>query len=354
MTGQAILTLLLAGSLNFQAVLDQVRAEQDVPGISAVVTVGRNVRFAGASGLADLESARPMTAGTLLYAGSLTKVLTAALVLRLVDEGFIGLDDRVEIPGLDAEPITVAELLNHSSGLPREGEFGYWFSADFPDRQALANYLVDVELRSPPGAEVHYSNIGYAVLGQLIEAVTGQDYQAALDEEILRPLQMQATGSPGPVDGIATGYTPTGRVLPNADRPFAGVGRAVRGRHVREYHDARAMTPAFGVYTSADDLGRLLRFLLGYADAEVLSAALREQLVDDRGTGRTFGLGISHFRGHRVARHGGWFAAHRSHIMIDPLSGIGVAVLTNSDSASPGEIAEALLQEALDSGERSD
>jgi len=359
MTAALLLNVLVGGeAANLQAILDHARSAQDIPGVSAVVTRHDEVLFSGGSGVADLQTGRKMTADTVLYAGSLTKLLTGVLTLRLVDEGSISLDSTVD--GIadndpaEAPAITVAELLTHTSGLEREGNFGYWFSADFPDRASLRDYLGNTELRTVPGAKESYSNIGFAALGLFIEKTTGERYFDALRHDVLEPLGMDSTGSPGPVAGIARGYTPRGRIIPSAEHAFAGVGKAIEGRHLREYHDARAMTPAFGVYTTANDLGRLAQFLGGYIASDLLPAALRRRMVTPQASGRTLGLGIEHYNGRTIARHGGWFAAHKSHILIDPESGIGVVVMANSDNADPDAIAKVLFREALHGEQRGD
>ena len=216
--------LAVSSAGEFQSVLDRMRIDQDVPGVSAVITINDRVFFAGASGMADLETARAMTADTVVYAGSLSKVFTAVLTLGLVEDGTLSLEQLIDgiatETSADAPNITVAHLLTHASGLAREGDFGYWFSGVFPDNNDLANYLRTTELREPPGAALHYSNVGYATLGLLIEDVNGRTYGDSLLDRVLKPLGMMASGAPGPVKDIAAGYTPVGRVIPNEARPF--------------------------------------------------------------------------------------------------------------------------------------
>jgi len=348
-----LVVLSAAVSSNLQAVVDEYRESQDVPGISAVVVRQNEVLFAGASGVADLESARLMTPDSALYIGSLTKVLTALLVLQLVETKQLSLDDTVGGIGAKSTagtmPVTVAHLLTHSSGLQREGDFGYWFTADFPDSMGLAKYLADAELRFTPGTALHYSNVGYAALGPVIHQAIDESYSHALYKHVLEPLNMSASGAQGPAKGMTNGYTPSGRILPSAQRPFAGVGKPVGDRHERTYHDARAMSPAFGAYSTANDMGRLTRFLLGFAGDEVLSQNMRSRMHERQASGRGLGLKISRLAGRTVARHDGWFAAHRTHLLLDVDNDIGVVVMANSDNAMPGKIADALLQAALDS-----
>ncbi len=338
-------TLAVAAGPDFQALLDRVQARQDTPGISAVVSQGDTTWFAGGSGVVDLKTAQAMTADTVLYAGSVSKVFTAVLALQLVEAGKLDLDgvvDRIAFRSDAVVPITVHHLLTHASGLGREGDFGYWFSGAFPDRAALLNYLADARLRSAPGETLHYSNVGYAALGTVIEDVTEQSFGEALKQRLAQPLGLNATGAPGPVSGIAPGYTPSGRIIPNRERPFAGVSEPIGDRHLRVYHDAAAMSPAFGIYTSARDLGALARFLLSSSDPSVLSPAMRNRMRTRQASGWGLGLKIGRFRGSTVARHEGWFAAHRSHLLLDADTGLSIVVMTNSDGGAPALAAEAL------------
>jgi len=336
-----------------QAVLDAARDRQDVPGISAAVIRRDTEVFAGGSGLADLATGREMDGDTVLYAGSLSKIFTAVLTLNLADDGLLDLDQPVPGIGDDASGPTVRHLLTHSSGLVREGNFGYWFSGDFPDRTSLTRFLRITELRTPPGRNVRYSNIGYAALGLFVEDAGGRPFATLLKTRVLEPLAMTASGGPGPTPGIAPGYTPPGRIIPSAERPFAGVGAQSGDRHLREYHDARAMTPAFGIYTTAVDLGRLARFLLGYGGEEVLPHRLRQQMLEPSTARRTLGLGVGMVNGRQVVRHNGWFAAHKSHLLIDLDAEVAAVVLTNGDNAEPDVIAEALVSAMIGGGSES-
>lgn len=342
-----LLALTVSAPPDLQSILDGIREAQEVPGVSAVVVRRDTVLFAGASGVTDLETAHPMTADTVMYMGSLTKILTAILTLQLIEADTLRLEDA--LTGIATESrrnsamIRVEHLLTHSAGLEREGNFGYWFTADFPDSTALARYLVDAQLRFDPGTALHYSNVGYAALGRVIEQASAQNYKDALRTRVLEPLKMEASGVAGSDATVATGYTPPGRIIPSKERPFAGVGRRVGTRHVRMYHNARAMSPAFGAYTSARDLGRLASFLLGHEGNEVLSQAMRSRMRERQASGWGLGLKIRRLAGRTVARHDGWFAAHRSHLLLDVENGIAVVVMANSDNATPGKIADALL-----------
>ena len=336
---------------DYQGVLDRLRAAQSIPGVSAVVVRDNEVAYAGGSGVADLETGHPVNADTVYYIGSVTKVLTSIMTLHLVEQDELELRTPLAsvVENLDPAypPISIFHLLTHSSGLKREGNFGYWFNARFPDRDALFAYLLSTTPGFEPGAKRQYSNIGFAALGLVVESVTRQSFDLALEARVLEPLGMHATGVADPPSGISNGYTPPGRIMPSADRPFAGVGEAIGDRYERVYHDAGAMSPAFGAYSTARDMGRLALFMLNNGGDEVLTRAARERMRERQPLGGGLGIGLKRKNGRMLMVHGGWFAAHRSHLIIDADSGIAVVVLANSDSASPDEIADALYTEAI-------
>lgn len=334
----------------FQTWLDTARTDNDIPGLSAAVVVDREIRFVGGSGFADIARRRPMTAETPLYIGSVSKVLTAVLVLNLIEGGQLSLDQSVALiaDSPTDNPVRVEHLLAHSSGLLREGNFGYWFSADFPNRESLTEWLQSTTLRARPGATLHYSNTGYAALGLIIEGVLEVSFEKAINDRVFAPLGMQNSGARGPARDVSNGYTPRGQILPSAARPFAGVGPAIAGRHERQYHDAQAMSPAFGAWSSASDMARLLAFLVGHNDEDLLSVEMRARMRERQSTGRGLGFRLGQVAGQPIVRHDGWFAAHRTHLLLDGERGIGVVVLGNSDNTPARELADDLYRLVLD------
>jgi CubicO group peptidase (beta-lactamase class C family) len=342
---------------SWQQVLDGARRRAGLVGVSASVVRSHAVLFVGGSGQADLVTHRPMTADTVLYAGSLSKIFTAVLALRLRDDKRLTLGAPLRALRDKGHPtFTTEHLLTHTAGLERESPFSYWFTADFPDDKALRAAMATAPLRSTPGTRWHYSNVGYALLGQVLGEAAGTSYADALKAKVLSPLSLDTSGADGepPLVTLAMGYTPRGTLLPSPAQPFAGVGEQVGERHERLYHRAKAMTPAFGVYSSARDLGKLGQTLLGHADdTRVLSARSRQALfapkvaVNRSGT-KFWSLGLKLLRrqGQVIARHEGWFAAHRSHLLIDPQLKVAVAVMANSDDAAPAQLADVLMAHA--------
>ena len=107
------------------------------------------------------------------------------------------------------------------------------------------------------------------------------------------------------------------------------------------------MTPAFGLYTTANDLSLLARFMLGFRGEDVLSDSMRSQMLSAHASGWGLGIKIDRFKGRPVARHSGWFAAHKSHLLLDLRSQVAVVVMANADSAVPATIAESLISSTL-------
>ncbi|WP_433389107.1 serine hydrolase domain-containing protein [Micromonospora sp. KLBMP9576] len=163
--------------------------------------------WTGVTGVRDLRSQAPVPQHARFRVGSITKVFTAVLVLQLAAEGRLGLADPVQrhLPGLlpaDYPPVTVRQLLNHTSGIPSptmpagiEWQLAHRYDRWTPEQ------IVRLGLRNPrefePGTKQHYNNMGYIVAGLLVERVTGNPYARELDRRIVRPLRLRSTYAPG-------------------------------------------------------------------------------------------------------------------------------------------------------------
>ena len=155
--------------------------------------------FTAAYGWADRTARTKDTVGTAYRLGSVTKQFTAMAVLILAQRHRLSLTDRVctylaNCPG-DWAAITLDELLTHTSGIPDYlNELGYPWPPRDVDPAGLIGEFRDAPLTAPPGTRMRYSNSGYALLGYVIERVTGKPYAEALEQLIFRPLGMTHTG----------------------------------------------------------------------------------------------------------------------------------------------------------------
>ncbi|MFI9807985.1 serine hydrolase domain-containing protein [Streptomyces sp. NPDC052301] len=174
---------------------------------AALIRVGGDGTWRGTAGVRDVRSGAPALANARFRAGSVTKVVTAAIVLQLAAEGRIDLDGTVQhyLPGLltkDFGPITVRELLNYTSGLKSGASLGDTVEEGYPHRfeTLTPRQVVEASVaKGPayaPGEHQDYDNIHYTVLGMLIEKVTGDSYAHQAEVRVFRPLGMRDSSFP--------------------------------------------------------------------------------------------------------------------------------------------------------------
>lgn len=271
------------------ATLDQlVSAYAERRGFSGVVLVARDGKpiYQGAFGTAQPGANTPLGTDAMFRIGSLSKPLTATLVMRLAELGSIDLDRTVGayLPALYADTeagrITVRQLLAHTSGLadvaPRYTD-PFW--ANGARRQytptAFAREWIPGALASPPGVW-RYNNNGYFLLGLIVEATTGKSYAENLRQHILQPAGMRDSGV---FDGRM--------ILPKL--ALATVQADDGSRELPQYIDPSVSYAAAGVYASAQDL---LRFDAALSDGRLLGQSAQREMFTDRGNQYGYGWGV--------------------------------------------------------------
>lgn len=184
------------------------------PGLQYLALDANGPLFEYSAGLADIRSQVPMEASTLLAAYSMSKTITAAGVLLLVQNGLLSLDDPIANFLTTPYPaaITIRQLLTHTSGIPNPIPLRWVHLAaqhdSFDEASALAAVLrKHSTLASPPGTRYAYSNMGYWLLGGIIERASGQAFTHYITERVMQPLGFAARELSYEVaDGIAQGY----------------------------------------------------------------------------------------------------------------------------------------------------
>lgn len=274
----------------------------------------------------------PMQLETVFDLASLTKpIATATSVMKLVEQGVVNLDDPVaeHLPEFGVEgkqQVTITELLTHTGGLIPDNSL-----ADYRDGAELARQrLLGLGLNYPPGTKFRYSDVGFQVLGELIEAKTGKDVARYAAEAIFTPLGMHQTG-----------YLP-GQAL----RQRAAATQQRDGRWmVGQVHDPRAhlvggIAGHAGLFSTADDLAVYAQMMLGrgtYHDVTILEPSTVELMTADqevpkgiRGLGWDKRSGYSSNRGQSMTEaafgHGGFTGTA---IWIDPGLELFVIFLSN-------------------------
>ncbi|WP_394360604.1 serine hydrolase domain-containing protein [Amycolatopsis sp. SB7-3] len=261
-------------------------------GIPGMVAVSDD--FRGVSGVADIERPGKPDASGRWRIASVSKVFVATLVLQLVAEKRVGLDEPVQryLPGLlpYPEPITVRQLLQHTSGLPRDlAPEDTWASGPEVDTERFEHFDSDDQIRLSvtkqplqfkPGTSWAYSNTGYNVLGLLVEKTTRKPLERALAERITGPLHLRDTSLPRDFPFL----------IRPAARGYEQLYDAPRGlTDVTTYNYSRYFG-AGGMVSSGKDLNRFFEALFG---GRLLPAELLKQMKTTvPAGGMEYGLGL--------------------------------------------------------------
>lgn len=261
-------------------------------GIPGMVAVADD--FRGVSGVADIERPGKPDASGRWRIASVSKVFVATLVLQLVAEKRVGLDEPVQryLPGLLPYPeqISVRQLLQHTSGLPRDlAPEDTWASGPEVDTERFEHFDSDDQIRLSvtkqplqfkPGTSWAYSNTGYNVLGLLVEKTTRKPLERALAERITGPLHLRDTSLPRDFPFL----------IRPAARGYEQLYDAPRGlTDVTTYNYSRYFG-AGGMVSSGKDLNRFFDALFG---GRLLPADLLEQMKTTvPAGGMEYGLGL--------------------------------------------------------------
>ena len=317
-------------------------AYQQIPGLSVGVVYDQEVIWSKGYGVEDLESQEPVTPATLFRLGSVTKLFTATAILQLRDQGRLRLDDPVarHLSGFDlqstfegAPEITLRHLLTHTAGLPREAAFPYWTTHEFPTSEEINAALRTQSAIYPPDKTYKYSNLGMALLGEVVAAVSGQTYADYIQQHIFEPLGMiRSAVVPAEEDRLqmATAYM---RRQPDGSR------------EVMEYYETKGMAPAANIVSSVDDLAQFAALHLRAApesgDGEVVKASTLHEMqrphwvYSSWSGGRGLGFGISRRNDKTLVSHGGWIGGNRTHLLLAPGDDLAIIAMVNADDAVP-------------------
>lgn len=323
----------------------QAQAQAPVQGPGCAVGAAQTGRPAAFSafGLADLEHGAPITPDSVFEAGSVSKQFTAAAILTLAQEGRIGLDDDIrrylpEMPDYGT-PITVDQLLTHTSGLRDWGELyeiAGWprGSRVYGNAEAVALLARQAGLNYAPGSAYAYTNSGYNLAAEIVARVSGQSFAAFTRDRFFRPLGMTHTRWR---DDFAR--VEPGRAL--AYEP-AGQGRRL-AMPFENTHGHGGLLTTVGdllIWNQALAAGRI-------GPAVVEGMQRRARLTDGREIGYGRGLFVTAYRGVREFSHAGATAGYRAWAGRFPDQGLSIAVLCNGADIDAGRQALGLADARL-------
>ena len=311
----------------------QLRSSEQIGCLLAIVHHGELV-LDYAAGSANLATGELLTPRHRFRVASHSKSFTAAGLMLLRERGRLRLDDPIGafIPGLhdDVAKATLAQVMSHSAGITRDGDAGNQFTGfrPFLDKAELLS-----DLAKPPvldrNTRFKYSNHGFALLGLVIEAVTGESYSAWIRREVVAPFGLTETEPDMP--------------LP-PDTPFAygHTGRDLLGRPqlVPGGYPLNALTPAGGFVSTAADLARFFAQLSPDAAASPLSPDSRREMTrgqwknPDAALVTTYGLGTSSgaLGDWSWFGHSGGLLGYISRTAVVPDRNLAISVLTNASN----------------------
>ncbi|WBB80205.1 serine hydrolase [Micromonospora sp. WMMD882] len=297
--------------------------------------------------LAHLAAAgeRPRPHADLQYRlGSISKTMTAVLVMQLRDAGRLDLADPLDrhLPGTPLGALTLRQLLGHASGLQREPDGDWWERAEGGDLTTLLAGATGSKVAYPPYRGYHYSNLAYGLLGGALERLTGTPWYALLRDRILDPLGMR-------------------RTTYQATEPYA------RGYVVHPWHDTLheeprtdtgAMAPAGQLWATVTDLATWAAFLADPDPTVLAPASLTEMcapvVISDLDSWRGgHGLGLELYRqGDRVyVGHGGSMPGYVATLVThrpDRAAVVGFANAYGFRTGSIGALGQQALSTVLD------
>jgi CubicO group peptidase (beta-lactamase class C family) len=297
------------------------RAQVDgrLPSLAAGVV--QDGALAWTCGRGAIDGGEP-TPATQYRIGSITKTFVAVQVMQLRDAGRLSLGTTVEalVPGTPVGDRTVGQLLGHVSGLRAETTGDWWERSPGRQWSELVGPLGPEAALHPAGRLFHYSNVGYAVLGEVVSRIRGLPWADALRHDVLDPLGLQRTAThaePPAATGLAV-------------HPWAPVVLP------EPAHNYVAMAPAGQLWSTVEDLSVLGRFLLGDS-GDVLSADTVTEMAEpgavdalEQGTAYGLGLQILSVEGRKYVGHSGSVPGFLAGLFVDPEERTGAVVLANA------------------------
>ncbi len=326
--------------LRIDQAVDASMKRDRVPGISIAIEHRGELLVAKGYGLADVENRVPATEHTVYRIGSVTKQFTAAAVLKLAEQGRLSLEDPIEehVPGFPTRgrSITVAQLLDHTAGIKNYTEMPEFWKKSRLDlsHEEMTALMASAPFEFELGERYQYSNSAYYLAGLVIEAASGRTYAEFLEETFFEPLGL-----------FETHYLYNDPIVPNR-----AAGYALKDGELVNDQAISMLLPY-----SAGSLGSSARDLLAWQRALTSGRVVGPESFERMTTPATLlngdkthdGLGLSSLGGRPKIAHGGRINGFVSWASWFPKDELIVIVLSNSESAHPGPLANQLARLAL-------
>lgn len=313
-----------AGSI--EDFIDREMPTSGAPGLAYAVVTDGEIRMVGARGVLNIGGDDQVTPDTPFLTGSISKSFTALAVMQLVEAGKIDLDAEISrylgvLSGRPAGAISIRQLLSHTSGFSTlQGNTPHADnSGEADDLAGRVAQVAGLRVAMAPGAQWEYSNLNYMILGRLIEVVSGQEYEAYIEANILGPLGMEHSFvADGDIhEAMATGHRPWF----GAKRPLT-LNNTYRG------------SPAGGIVSSASDLALYMQAMVNGED-DILSASGKAAMMRPASEASPFyGFGWFVDSENGSVWHSGASPGFETLATLVPADRSGVVVLVNATSGT--------------------
>ncbi len=311
-------------------------------GAQVAVRVDGKLLLNEAFGMANIEADEAMTTDHLFRIASHSKTFTGVAVMQLVAAGKLRLDDTIghhiaDLKKSDIADVTVRQLLSHTGGIIRDGDNADWWelAKPFPDRKELIRVAKNLGKVLDPNTEFKYSNIGFSLLGVIIENAAGESYRSYVTANIVDRLGLKNTGADinmDRIDDYAVGYS---------SREHGPIRIPI------EHIDTFEESSATGFYSTAAELTDYFQAHIAGDDRLLSDASKREMQmkVSDAEDSSFYGLGIyiEKLAGRTYIGHSGGYPGHITMSKVDRDRKLSISVLTNSNDGPAGTLCQGML-----------
>ncbi|MEZ5344913.1 MAG: serine hydrolase [Pyrinomonadaceae bacterium] len=318
----------------------QMRSEKAVG-----LTIGfikDDFRWVKGFGLADLENGIPTGPDSSYRMASVTKPMTAIAVLKLVEEGKIGLDDEVQkyVPYFPKKeyPVTIRQLLGHLGGISHYKNYDLegHIKVHMNTKEAIAIFA-DFDLVQKPGTFYNYSSYGFNLLGAVIEGASGKSYGEYMTENVWKPLGMKNTVMDDPL-----------QIIPNRVKGYQMIGGKIMNS---EFVDISSRFAGGGTRSTVPDMLNMAKNLY---EGKILSEKMRSEMWtsqytgDGQNIGYGYGWGTNTANGRFVVGHGGSQQEAKTYILTVPHKKFAAAVAINFENSNPSAYVTRLFEIILE------
>lgn len=295
------------------------------PGVSVIVVKKGSILYKKGFGIADMEMDLPVKPDMVFRLGSITKQFTAVAILQLADQGKLSLQDDIKkfIPDYGIkEPITVEQLLNHTSGIKSYTNIDTFWSKmriDLVPREIIRLTEKDT-LEFKPGSKWNYNNTGFVILGYIIEKISGKTYEEYVEQNLFKPAGMTSSY-----------YGSESRIIKNRAKGYKREGKTY---YNSDYISMTLPHAAGSLLSTVEDLWKWNKALYGYklVGKEWVEKAITPYILPNgESTHYGFGLGIGTVQGSKSIEHSGGIPGFLTNAVYLPAEEVFIAAFSNCD-----------------------